>query len=255
MPTPTLPQVTVVGQLQPQLSQLDLLLQQSVGSGPKPRPPPTEFERLLQRPQLSEFDRLLQKEYAPRELKVEVVGKRARKFVRKLGRAARVSPVVGLALGIYDTLDFVYENYAKKKPRVDRPADRERARDPRGVQDRARPSLPTSVATLNPVDVLGTTLADLSGSSGLLGFYNPSKKNPFPKRKPGERYDYDPDTLTREQPRARQSPAKKPKTQPQLQPYDFRPRGDCITYRKKRPACPARGYKLKATAWRKVPCQ
>lgn len=256
----SVPAVVVTGQLA-QDSQLQLLLQQAR----RPPPPPPEFTRLLDQPRASsDFQRLLQQDYAPRDLEVRVTAKRtAKKFVRKAARAlTRVAAPVGAFVTLYDTLDFLYERFAKQSARKSPP----NSGTPNDVLDsdsganrrRVRPAVadPRFPAALDPVNVIGS-VGDPFGIAGLqaLGFYNPPAKNPFPRRPAGERYDYpaEADPLTR--PRSSKRESSKPKTQTQRQRYDFVTRGDCVTFRRKRPSCPARGYKLRAVKWEKVPCQ
>jgi len=110
MPAPVLADVVVTAN---QLSAFDVLMNQNT------RPPQAaEFERLIKKPPPTEFERLLQKEFRPRELpKLDKVVVKGRRLARLGSRA--LAPL-GLALGTYDALDFLYEKYAKKYGRAAR---------------------------------------------------------------------------------------------------------------------------------------
>lgn len=266
----------------PQLSQLDLLLQQST---PRTYPPTSDMQRLMSQPRAdSTFQELLKKEFKPRDVtRIDEVVVKAKKFsrARNLMRVgARAALPLSLFFGVYDVLDYVVAKQGSgRKPKLPNARFTVNPDAQRRSTERNRFAdgdyLPTGV------DVIGDTLLEpitvtaraLRTGPNRLASYDPfgiqslfgtsavprGASNPRTAPKtfeehlenigyPGTRRD----PLTRRQPEGVRSP--RTKTQPRLDPISPT-RDTCVREKRDRNACPARGYRIKIVKTEKVPCR
>lgn len=263
----------------PQLSQLDLLLQQTT---PRTYTPTPEFQRLLTQQRVDPtFQELLKKDFTPKGAQIDEVVVKAKKFTRarKLVRiSSRALLPLSLFFGVYDILDYVVQKQGSgRKPKL--PNARFTVNPDANVR-RTQPDrfadgdyLPTGLdvvgeTVLSPVTVTARSVRrpnplasyDPFGIQSLFGTQAVPRgaSNPRSPPKtfeehlenigyPGTRRD----PLTRRQPRDVRSP--RTKTESLLSPIP--PSKDtCVREKRDRSKCPKRGYRIQVLKTRKVPC-
>lgn len=233
-----------------------------------------ELDRLMQKSRASsDFQRLMQQQYRPRDIpEVRIESSRPGKFSRatralsraaklpKLGAISLVSFANDMALGIlnWNKQNFLPTQRAAPLPRTIRDGDYLPTTE---TQQYAHP--------IDEITIVGRRLQNNPASDGQasrIGRPNESRNRAPVRGAPANRASGRrpsglgrgsiSDILTSLQQQGLGSPLSQPqpKTQAQLRLPD-EGRQTCVRTREKRPACPARGYKLICNSWSKKPCR
>lgn len=234
-----------------------------------------DLERLMQKSRASsDFQRLMQQQYRPRDIpEVRIESSRPGKFSRatralsraaklpKLGAISLVSFANDMALGILNWNKRNFSTPSSRQtplPRVFRDGDYSPTIE---AQPNAYP--------IDEVTIVGRRLQNNPASDGQAsrsGRPNESRNRAPGRGAPANRAsgrrasglgrNSISDILTSLQQQGLGSPLTQPqpKTQAQLRLPD-EGKQTCVRTREKRPACPARGYKLICNSWSKKPCR